>query len=292
MSKRNNERRAGAKKSAPAVPVPPVVENDTQIPEQATSFSFTTPTEFVDLPSLGRYYPEDHILHNKESVEIRFMTAKDEDILASKTLLRKGVAIDRFLKNILVDKTIDVDSLLVGDKNAIMIAARTTGYGAHYETKVTCPACAGVSDYEFNLDFCPVNHGDISEEPDITHDGGNLFSLKLPATGANIQIKLLTGHDEKRFTSALARKKKNNLPDISNITDLCKVLIATVEGSDKPGIINNFVNSLPAFDSRYIRQMYDVVMPNIDMKHDFLCQHCGTDTTLEVPLNAEFFWPK
>tara|TARA_Y100000593_G_scaffold93519_1_gene188637 strand:+ start:854 stop:1726 length:873 start_codon:yes stop_codon:yes gene_type:complete len=290
MTKRNNEKRAGTKKTVSAAPVPPILHESS--PESKPTFSFATPTQFVELPSKGKYYPEDHCLHNVENVEIKFMTAKDEDVLASRTLLQKGLAIDRFLQNIIVDKSIDVDSLLIGDKNAIMVAARITGYGPLYETKVTCPACAGVSDYEFNLEFCPINYGADLGELGIEHLFDNVFSIQLPVTKVNVSIRLINGYDEKRISSKADKKRRNKLPDISNITDLCKALIVSVEGQTGRKEISEFVDSMPAYDSKHIRTSYDAIMPDLDMKHDFLCRHCGTDTTLEVPLNAEFFWPK
>ena len=108
------------------------------------------PTEMVDLPSKGYFYVEGHPL-SKGKVEVKYMTAKEEDILTSRTLLQKGLAIDRLLKNIMVDKSIDPSSLLTGDRNALIIAARKTGYGPEYTTNVTCPACATTARYEFDL---------------------------------------------------------------------------------------------------------------------------------------------
>ena len=128
---RNNQGRTGApKRPEPAdVPVTP----------PAGGFSFATPTEFVELPTQGKYYPEGHPLHGEESIEIRYMTAKDEDILTSETLLKKGLAIERLLQSVIVNKAIDVNTLYVGDKNAILIAARITGYGNQYTTRTLCP---------------------------------------------------------------------------------------------------------------------------------------------------------
>jgi len=122
MPPRNNEDRVGAAGSDTSAPTPDLVN-------EKSPLTFTTPTEFVELPTRGRFYPEDHPLHNVEEIEIRFMTAKDEDILSSKTLLKKGVAIDRLLQNVIVDKRINVGDLFVGDKNALIVASRITGYG-------------------------------------------------------------------------------------------------------------------------------------------------------------------
>ena len=114
-----------------------VQQPDTSPPPQqgGGGFSFVIPTEFVDLPSLGRFYAQNHPLHGKDSIEIKQMTAKEEDILTSRTLLKKGVALERLLQSIIVDKTIDPKTLLIGDRNAIIVAARVSGYGNDYSTK-------------------------------------------------------------------------------------------------------------------------------------------------------------
>ena len=133
MGRRNNSTRTGAPRpNAPAPPIAKKTDNGL--------FSFVTPTEFVELPSGGKYYPEDHPLAGVDTIEIRHMTAKEEDILASTALAKKGLVLDRLLENILV-LDIDPRSLLLGDRSAIMIAARMSGYGNVYETEVKCPFC-------------------------------------------------------------------------------------------------------------------------------------------------------
>ena len=132
MSRKNKDRLGSP---APTAPV------STQAPEEG-GLAYVVPTEFVELPSRGEHYPEDHPFQNKEVVEIRHMTAKDEDILTSRSLLKKGLAIDRLIQSILVDKTVDTDSLLIGDKNAILVQTRIHAYGPTYDTRVLCPACS------------------------------------------------------------------------------------------------------------------------------------------------------
>ena len=146
--------------------------------------SYLVPTEFVTLPSEGKFYPTEHPLHGEQTIEIRYMTAKDEDILTSRALLKEGVAIDRLLQNIVVDKNINVNSLLVGDKNALIVAARITGYGSAYETKVTCPSCGTATEYEFELD---AGSSTTSLDAVLETYGANLtehntFVVQLPLT--------------------------------------------------------------------------------------------------------------
>ena len=143
---RDNQKRM----TAAADPAPQASESN------ASALNFATPTEFVDLPSKGAYYPEGHPLHGQSSIEIKFMTARDEDILTSPTLLKKGLAIDKFLQNIIVNRAINVDTILSGDKNAILVASRINGFGAEYITKVSCPACQTL--LKTNLIFLMLKH--------------------------------------------------------------------------------------------------------------------------------------
>ena len=157
---RNNQRRATtgtstAKKAQPKVAPPTSV------------LDFVSPTEIVDLPSEGRYYPENHPLHGESTIEIRYMTAKDEDILTSQSLLRKGVAMEKFLQNIIVDKSIKSTDLLSGDRSAILVAARCTGYGEIYETEIDCPACGNKEVFGFNLREGKTYSGDDWDDLEI-----------------------------------------------------------------------------------------------------------------------------
>ena len=159
---RNNEERIGVKNVDADLPLVPEVIQEEDLPNEEQQepkpnnlpLSFTAPTEIVDLPSGGRYYDSDHPLFGVDSLEIRFMTAKDEDILTSKTLLKKGLAIDRLLQNIMIDRRIKPNDLLLGDKNALVIAARITGFGEDYQTRVMCPVCGDSSDSSFDLTEC------------------------------------------------------------------------------------------------------------------------------------------
>ena len=156
MRRNNEDRLMGGHKPTPSE----------EVPQMANPMDFVTPTEIVDLPSKGRY-PEGHPLHGSETVEIKHMTAKDEDILTNRSMLKKGVAIDRLLQNLLKDKSIDARSLFVGDRNAILIHARASAYGQDYKTKVQCPSCGEKSKFKFDLGDHHVYHGDDWEDFEI-----------------------------------------------------------------------------------------------------------------------------
>jgi len=286
MSIRNNEERFGATKVQGDAPIQDLAQEESQ---PVTPLSFSTPTEFVDLPSKGLYYPENHPLKGKDSIEIRFMTAKDEDILTSKSLLKKGIAIDRLLQNIIVDKSVNINSLLTGDKNAIIVAARVTGYGASYQTKIACPSCGESSKVEFDLDGGIIK--DTEQVEGVDDNGDGTFVATTPRGNISVKMKLLDGVAEKNLVKLTEAKKKNNQPE-STLSDQLRMAIVSVEGQEDQMLINAFIKSLPASDARYLRDVYSKKMPNVDLKHDYECQSCGYEQEMEVPFTSDFFWPK
>ena len=212
MSTRNNQGKLG-------LGLPETHDSDPSSTLEESNFSFATPTDFVELPSRGRYYPETHPLYNQEMVEIHYMTAKDEDILTSESLLKKGLALDRFVRNILVDKAIDVQSLLLGDKSAILIAARVTGYGVDYAVEHPCPSCNSRHEVAYNLnEIKVVKYADNIEKVNAELTSRGTFLLELPATKAMVELKLMTGKEEVQLHNLKNRRKKLKL-DEANLTD-------------------------------------------------------------------------
>ena len=287
MFRRNNEERTGS--PAPQGDTPPV-ENQEQEEQSAPILNFTTPTEFVDLPSKGLYYPEGHPLHKQDSIEIKYMTAKDEDILTSKSYLKKGIAIDRLLQNVIVNNSIDVNSILSGDKNAIIIATRTTGYGSSYQTKITCPSCGEQGEIDFDLDE-EARTTDSEEIEGVIDNGDGTFVATTPRGEIPVKMKLLTGAAEKKLLKLTTSKKKNNQPE-STLSDQLRMAIVSVGGQEDQMMINMFIRSIPASDARYLRDIYSRKMPNVELRHEFECGSCGFEQELEVPLTSDFFWPK
>ena len=285
---RNNEDRLGAP-SQPTAPPPQVFDTPESSADQP--FSFVTPTEFVDLPSRGQYYPEGHALDGRDSVEIRYMTAKDEDILTSQSLLKKGLALDRLLQSVIVDKTIKPNDLLVGDKNAILVAVRASGYGNDYNTKVTCPVCYTSTDHVYDLSSLDTNYVDDLESLEATRGPDKTFIVTLPRTKVEVGLRLLTGADEKKMAHLAEKKKKNNLPE-TPLTDQFRMIIASVNGSQNQSHINELINNMPAMDSRYLRHTYTKLTPNIELRKMFECPQCGSEEEVMIPFTTEFFWPK
>ncbi len=249
-------------------------------------FSFVVPTEFVELPSKGKYYPPQHPLHNQEVIEVKQMTAKEEDILTSRSLLKQGVAVDRVLQSIIIDPRIDASSLLVGDRNAIIISCRVSGYGSDYTTKITCPSCGAQNEYTFDLNDAFITSGDAQT---ATQNENGTFNTVLPKSGLSVDFRLLTGRDEQFLTQEQTTKNKNK-PDRLITTQLKGMLVA-VNDNDTPQALNYVINNLPSMDSKHLRDVYKSVQPNVDLTQHYNCSECGYETDMEVPLTADFFWP-
>lgn len=265
-----------------------------QLPVETTPnnpLSFVSPTEFVELPSKGELYPDGHPLKNKTTVEIKFMTAKEEDILTSRTLIKKGIAIDRMLESLLVDKSIKADTLLLGDKNALIIAARISGYGEQYHTSVNCPACNTNVKFKFNLQDIKHSEQANLEELGVLKTQNGTFTFSLPKTKAVVEVRPLLGKDEVELADLMEKKKKANLPEQASTTQM-KMYLVSVNGNKDKNILNSFVDNLPALDARMLRTLYKKIIPNVDMTQQFLCSSCSFEQDMEVPFTVDFFWPK
>jgi hypothetical protein len=251
--------------------------------------NFVVPTDFVELPSEGKFYPEGHALHNKDHIEIKQMTAKDEDILTSRSLLKKGLAIERLLESLIVDKTINVNDLLVGDKNAIMMRARISAYGHLYQTKAQCPYCGVSSDHEFDLEEIRPKKPEKNNSVEPTKNG--TFVVELPVSKVKAEVRFLNGEDEANLLAYAEKKKQYSLLD-NSITDQMKAFIVSVNNIADLGQISDFVDNMPAKDSRHLRATYVDLVPNIDLTQSFKCNNCSIEAEMEVPFTTDFFWPR
>ena len=259
-------------------------------PPQKSLLDFVSPTDFVELPSKGLFYPEEHPLHNKEVIEIKFMTAKEEDILTSETLLKKGLAIERFLESVILDKSIKADELLIGDRNAILIAARISGYGASYDTKMQCPSCTAQNEISFDISKAEVHHPEVEDLSTIEKNEKGNYIFLLPVCGFKVECRLLTGKDENNLSELTRSKKKNRLED-AVVTDQFKTMILSIDGVNDRSVLNKFIDVMPATDARALRKAYQLITPNVKIKDEFSCTSCGHTQELEVPFGADFFWP-
>ena len=250
-------------------------------------FGFEVPVESIPLPSRGVVYPPESPLHGQETVEVRAMTAREEDILTSRALIKKGTVITELIKSCLIDKRIDVSKMLSGDRNALMVALRITGYGADYNVEVDCPSCNTKSKQTFSLSDLELKPLEVQP----VQPGVNLFEVQLPVTKKNVRFKFLTGADEEEIMVIQERKKKaGNMAD-NVVTTRLQFSLVEVDGKTDKNLINAFIRNLPARDSLHIRQVIDQAEPGIDMKSYMDCPSCSESSEVRIPLGPSFFWP-
>lgn len=250
-------------------------------------FGFEIPVEAVPLPSRGLVYPVDSVLHACETLDIRSMTAREEDILTSRALIKKGTVITELIKSCLVNKAIDVSEMIAGDRNAIMTALRITGYGADYSVEVDCPACSERSKQSFNLAELPIKRLEINP----VAEGANVFEFELPVTKKNVRFKFLTGRDEEEITVTMERKKKTGLQGENLVTTRLKHALIAVGSINDTSKVGAFIRHMPARDSLAIRRYMDKSEPGIEMKSWMDCPHCMESSEVRLPMGASFFWP-
>lgn len=240
---------------------------------------FNLPTETVELPSKGLLYPKDSPLASGK-IEMKYMTAKEEDILTNQNYIRNGTVIDRLLKSLIITEGVDYNSLLVGDKNAIMFAARVLSYGKDYSF------IYGGENQTVDLSTLELKFLD----PKLVEEGKNEFKFDLPHTGNTLTFKLLTHNDEKSIERELEGLKKLNKNSSPEVTTRLKRIITSVNGTREQKDIRNFVdNFLLAKDARALRAEYQKINPDVNMKFNLSEEDGGEEVDLPIGLN--FFWP-
>jgi hypothetical protein len=249
--------------------------------------TYTPPTDIVHLPSGGKYYSEGHPLCDQESVEIYFMTTKQEDILVNAAYNREGIVHKKLIESILVDKSIDPSSLVIGDKNAILINARKNAYGADYGVRISCEECFVTNEISIDLEEVNNKKTDYSNV-EITPQG--TFLLRLPKSEVTAELRLLTGKDETAMVAAAVQRNKHDLPE-ETISARYTRMMQSINGNTDPIFIKNFVNNMPIMDSRIFRKTYLSVMPDVDFVYEFDCKDCSHLNKGGVPITGDFFWP-
>lgn len=242
---------------------------------------FKFPTETIELPSKGYLYPEGHPLASG-TVEMKYMTAKEEDILTNQSYIRKGVVFDRLLKSLITTEGVNLEDLVVGDKNALLVAARILGYGANYSFTA--------NGEEYSVDLSVLEHKEFN--PDNFTKGKNELTFTLPYSKYEITFKLLDGKTEKAIDAELAGLKKIQKDATSEITTRLKHMILSVNGETETKTIRDFVdNYLLARDARALREHIVAIQPDIEMKTTIVDED-GVEEDVEIPVTLGFFWPE
>ena len=235
------------------------------------------PTEMVELPSKGLLYPKDSALA-AGTIEMKYMTAREEDILTNQNYIQQGVVIDKLLQSLIVTP-INYGDLLVGDKNAILIASRVLGYGKDYE-------------FEYKGQVETVDLSEIQNKEidySLLKGGKNEFNFTTPSTGTNITFKLLTHGDETLINQEVKGLKRMNKDSSAELSTRLKRMITSVEGNSEPKTIRDFVdNFLLARDSRALREYVKTVQPDVDLR---FFPEDGPEGGVDVPIGVTFLWP-
>ena len=240
---------------------------------------FKIPTEQVTLPSKGLLYPKESPL-SKGEIEMRYMTAAHEDILTNANYIRQGTVLDKLLKELIVTD-IDYNQLLVGDKNALLIAARILGYGKDYTINY------GGKEVVVDLTLLENKNVDYS----LFKAGENEFTFNLPNSGNTVTFKLLTHGDEQKIEAEIKGLQKVNPNSSTDLTTRLKHMITSINGDRDVKSIRGFVdNALLAPDARALRKYYAQIQPDVNMK--FIPQdedYVGEG--IDIPVSLNFFWP-
>ena len=232
------------------------------------------PTEVIELPSKGLIYPESNPLSSGK-VEMKYMTAKEEDILTNQSYIQKGIVLDKLLQALIVSK-IDYNDLVVGDKNAIMVAARVLGYGKDYSFEY--------DGTEYTIDLSKIDNKSFN----VPNKGVNEFNYTLPSTNTNITYKILTHGDEQKIQAEIDGLKKINKNASPDLSTRLKYMITSVGGDRDPKTIREFVdNHLLARDSRELRKHIRNTQPDVDLT--FFPD--GSTDSIDIPIGVKFFWP-
>jgi len=237
---------------------------------------FKFPTEEVELPSKGLLYPEGHPLKSGK-IEIKYMTAKEEDILSNQSYIQKGIVLDKLLESVIINKEIKLKDLLIGDKNAVLIATRILGYGKNYSFNY--------GGERKDVDLTELDNKPFDESYVI--DGKNEFAFTLPHSNTPITFKVLDGHDEDKIEAELKGLRKLQKDNVPELTTRLKHIITSVNGEEDKKSIREFVDGyLLARDSRALREHISQVQPDVDMT---ITLDGGEE--VDVPLGLNFFWP-
>jgi hypothetical protein len=238
------------------------------------------PTEVVDLPSQGLLYPKDSPLSSGK-IEVKYMTAKEEDILTSANLIKKGIVVEKLIESLVVDKSIDIDTILVGDKNAILIASRILAYGKKYEVEI--------DGQTVEVDLTTLKDKEVDKS--VFTKGVNEFEFELPATKRKLTFKLLTSGDEKSIDTEIKGYEKIGDGIGYDLTTRLKNMILSIDGDTKRASINSFVdNEFLSRDSLAFRTYANKIMPDVDMTSEYIDED-GEEKEFTVPMTVQFLWP-
>jgi len=241
-------------------------------------------TEQIPLPSKGLLYPKSSPL-SAGYVELKYMNASHEDILTNINYIKQGTVINKLLSSLLPKK---VDELLVGDKNAVMIAARILGYGKDYNFSIRNPQDEKEK-VNITIDLTKLPEKELDAKLIKSQENPNEFFFTLPNTGTEVSFRLLTSGDEDKIEEEL-KNLKQKLGTSPNVTTRLKHILLSVGGERDPKKIREFVDTLVAIDAKALRSYVNKITPNVELKYEYDFGQGLEEGS--VPITGEFFWPE
>lgn len=238
------------------------------------------PTQRLTLPSHGLVYPEDHVL-STGFVEIKMPSATEEDILTNKSYIEQGIVFDKLLESVLVTK-FNLDDLIIGDKDAILLATRILALGGNYT-------------FLYEKEQVTVNLSTLEEKPldeSLFKKGINEFDYELPITKHKITFKLLTGKDEKKIDGENKGMRKINKSWSGEVTTTLKHMIVAINGNRDTKSIRDFVDTMPMQDSKALKKYAASISPEIVRKFNYERNNGEVVEDLHIPMTVNFFWPE
>jgi hypothetical protein len=243
------------------------------------------PTEQIELPSKGLIYPSDSPL-SSGTIEMKYMTAKEEDILTNVNYINQNIVIDKLLQSLIISD-VKYNELLVGDANSLLVAARILGYGKDYEFEYTDPDTGNKKDIV--VDLTTLNPKPIDES--IFVKGKNEFEFVLPSSKIPVTFKLLTQGDQKAIEKEMAGLKRINPKASSEVTTRLKYMIVALNGDRSPSTIREFVDNMLVRDSQALRNYYNKISPDLELKFNYVKDNGDVVEGVNIPLNVSFLLP-
>lgn len=256
-------------------------QNVESTPANDSTFSFVSPTEIIELPSKGKFYSPNHPLHNKTEVEIRNMTAKEEDLLTNESLIKSGQVINKLLASVLVDKNIDVATLLIADRNSILFHTRKISYGEYYDVQVQCAECNKDFQQTFNLDAC-IHIDEGTQADDVVNTLNGTFVMQMPQTDAKIEFRLLTSADEDKLIKSQLKDKTVNINAFILNSSIVRV-------NDTEQHVEAYIDQAPIAEVHLLRDAILKCTPTTKMLGTIECIYCEDEREVELPLGLSFF---
>jgi hypothetical protein len=266
---------------APSLPKYDIGNYEKNITDQMSDIDLQIGFDTVQLPSKGIFYK------NKISeIVVEYLTSKDEDILTTPALIENNTLIDVLLKAKIKTKGLEVDEMLGGDKNAVLIFLRASSYGKNYDVMVTDPLTNNT--FKATIDLTKLKYKEITVQP----DENLLFSVELPMRKKMVRFRLITDRELKNvLKQAETKKDATGQPYLELLSMRLKSSIVDIDGNKDRNYINRFVDAMPALDSLTLRRKIDEVTPDVDYKYEFVAPS-GYAFEANVSLGVDFFFPK